>query len=552
MYDLNVRLKSSKEKDMKMAVKRMFELGWDCVVWTTIANGKATGNMIKPIKGVQLEPLQKRSALELRSLVTSSTAVPDLRQLTRLTMTVDDVIDAQSLTVGNVVLNSFDIVAVRPGNMKVMAYLCKTAEIDIITLDFTHRLPFATNKKLLDEAVKRGIFIEILYSPIIGIASGARQEVFANTRTLIQYLRGRNIILSSGADNLLQIRGPMDVCNIGVALGLTNEQAMNSIANNCALVIKHATARRSRYLPLEIINKLDFNQRFPELNFDNSQSFNHNVSVSSLLSNDKLINDDVAEMDDRDEIEDFNQNNQNSNKRRKNNDPSDGYMSTSNVLNYEIISNDKSSSIQDEDPEEIIDMKIYEENEEDNEDDKERTSEVDVEEEEEDEEEEVGFMIDTARDINQNLNENQSDGTEIKSIEKNDDNSVVEEDLDEKVSNEIDNNPKNEKFIEILHENDLDEDENDEDENGFELGDSFISFSNSPPAPSSSRKTISNNSIDKIVENRNINTNLKSKNSNIVAVAKSSSSKNMKKLKINSLKNSKINMKNTALRGRNI
>lgn len=215
MYDLNMRLKSTREKDTKLAVKRLYELGWDCVAWTTLANGKVSGNQIKPMKSVALEPIQKRDALELRSLVNSRSAEADIRQISRITVTVDDVIDAQTLTSGNAILNNFDIVAVRPGNLRVMAYLCKTAEIDIISLDFTRRLPFATNKKLLDEAVKRGIHFEIIYSPLIGTASGPRQEVFSNTRVLIQYLRGRNILLSSGADSIGQIRGPMDVNNIG-------------------------------------------------------------------------------------------------------------------------------------------------------------------------------------------------------------------------------------------------------------------------------------------------------------------------------------------------
>lgn len=215
MYDLSMRLKSSKDKDSKLAVKRLFELGWDCVAWTTSVNGKVTSNQIKPMKCVALEPIQRRNALELRSLVTRRSEIKDVRQISRINVTIDDVIDAQSLTSGNAILNSFDIIAVRPGNLKVMAYLCKTAEIDIITLDFTHRLPFSTNKKLLDEAVRRGIYFEIIYSPILGIASGPRAETFSNTRVLIQYLRGRNIIISSGADLVAQIRGPMDVCNIG-------------------------------------------------------------------------------------------------------------------------------------------------------------------------------------------------------------------------------------------------------------------------------------------------------------------------------------------------
>jgi RNase P/RNase MRP subunit p30 len=217
MYDLSIRLKSSKEKDIKMTVKRLFELGWDCVAWTTVVNGKVSGTQIKPMKSVLLEPMQRRDAVQFRSLVSSSTA-SDIRQISRISVTIDDMIDAQSLTVGNAILNSFDIVSVRPGNIKVFAHLCKTADIDIITLDFTHRLPFPLNKKLLDEAVKRGIHFEIIYSPVIGPVAGARREVFSNTRVFIQYLRGRSLILSSGADSIGQLRGPMDVCNIGKLL----------------------------------------------------------------------------------------------------------------------------------------------------------------------------------------------------------------------------------------------------------------------------------------------------------------------------------------------
>ena len=91
----------------------------------------------------------------------------------------------------------------------------------------------------------------------------------------------------------------------GVALGLTNEQAINAVANNCATVLKHAVARKCRYLPLEVISKLDFKLRFPEISMDDSQSNNHNVPC--VLSEDNplkadLLDDDIDE-DCDDEIE---------------------------------------------------------------------------------------------------------------------------------------------------------------------------------------------------------------------------------------------------------
>ena len=75
--------------------------------------------------------------------------------------------DANAISTGNDAIRAFDVVAIVPGNQKIFAYACQTAEVDIISLDLTHRLPFALNKKLIDVAVKRNIFFEIQYSPII-------------------------------------------------------------------------------------------------------------------------------------------------------------------------------------------------------------------------------------------------------------------------------------------------------------------------------------------------------------------------------------------------
>ena len=245
MYDLLVRSKSTKEKESKLLTKRLYELGWDCIAWNTAINGKATGNQIKPVAIVPLDVAQLRDAAWLRSLATSSVAT-GLRQINRLTVTVDDVVDAQSLHISNPVLGLFDLVAARPGNAKVFAHLCKQSDIDVITLDFTHRLPFALNKKLLDEAVKRGIHFEITYSAILSSAAGGRKELFANTKVLIQYLRGRHVILSSNSDSWMTVRGPMDVCNLGVLLGLKQDQALQCVSDNCVRVLQHGAARRRR------------------------------------------------------------------------------------------------------------------------------------------------------------------------------------------------------------------------------------------------------------------------------------------------------------------
>jgi hypothetical protein len=69
---------------------------------------------------------------------------------------------------------------------------------------------------------------------------------------------------------------------------------MNAVANNCATVLKHATARKCRFLPLEVISRQDFRSRFPEIYFDDSQSTLHNVPFIEL--NDSISAETVMDL----------------------------------------------------------------------------------------------------------------------------------------------------------------------------------------------------------------------------------------------------------------
>jgi RNase P/RNase MRP subunit p30 len=90
-----------------------------------------------------------------------------VHQYRRVTVTVDDINDAQSLSSASLHTKYFDILAVRPGNLKVLEHLCENADIDIISIDFSNRNCTAISKKMLDLSIKRGITYEICYSPII-------------------------------------------------------------------------------------------------------------------------------------------------------------------------------------------------------------------------------------------------------------------------------------------------------------------------------------------------------------------------------------------------
>ena len=82
-----------------------------------------------------------------RSLFLAPIEFSPLRQISRINVSVDDISEAQTLTASNDAIRPFDIVSASPGTASTFAYLCKTADIDIIALDFTHKIPFPINKK---------------------------------------------------------------------------------------------------------------------------------------------------------------------------------------------------------------------------------------------------------------------------------------------------------------------------------------------------------------------------------------------------------------------
>lgn len=173
-----------------------------------------------------------------------------LRQLSRVTLIIDDIQDAHCLNSSNEILNKFDLVAVCPGNEAIFTYCCQTAEIDIISLDFTHKSSFTYTKKLIDTAVSRGIYFEILYSTLTSSTAHIRKEVLTNTKILLYYLHSKHVIVSSGASNesLQSIRTPTDIACIASIMQMKEKNAQRAVKQNCQLALQHASLRRAKKL----------------------------------------------------------------------------------------------------------------------------------------------------------------------------------------------------------------------------------------------------------------------------------------------------------------
>ncbi|RMD42614.1 hypothetical protein DV735_g2501, partial [Chaetothyriales sp. CBS 134920] len=176
---------------------------------------------------------------------TSNLTVPlGMTVLTRLTVTVSDTSQNHRLSS---LQSAYDLLALRPTNEKALQLCCSTLQCDLISIDFSQRLPFVLKFKTVSSALQRGVRFEINYSPGISGGSDARRNLIAGATTLIRAARGRGMILSSEASNALGLRGPHDVMNLACMWGLSQERGKEGVCEEADKVVSLARLKRESY-----------------------------------------------------------------------------------------------------------------------------------------------------------------------------------------------------------------------------------------------------------------------------------------------------------------
>ncbi|XP_045447022.1 ribonuclease P protein subunit p30 isoform X2 [Melitaea cinxia] len=122
-------------------------------------------------------------------------------------------------------------------------YACGTLDTDVITFDPLTRIPFKVSRKLYRQAVERGIFFEIMYSPAIR-DSTSRRNIITTSHLYHAVGKSKNIIITSGAKDNTQVRGIYDVINLGFIFGLNNNESLEVVRNNPHRLILKAQGRR--------------------------------------------------------------------------------------------------------------------------------------------------------------------------------------------------------------------------------------------------------------------------------------------------------------------
>ncbi|KAH8973295.1 hypothetical protein BDL97_01G038400 [Sphagnum fallax] len=263
-YDLSLGYEGVEDQTRREVVAMALQLGYTGVAANHMLTGIMADSDRSRIKPLELEsviaaaPGVAEAAKFHRKLLKVPAAQP-FRQFSRITVVVEDTVQAAALNSANPVLRSYDIVAARPKNQKAFNQACTHLEVDLISVDFSQRLPFRLKAPMVNAALKRGVFFEVSYGHAL-FDPRARRELFGQTQTLQAMTRGHGVVLSSGARQAMELRGPNDVINMGTLFGLSVEFAKAAVSKNCESVVLHGVARKKTYKAAILIEHLPMNE----------------------------------------------------------------------------------------------------------------------------------------------------------------------------------------------------------------------------------------------------------------------------------------------------
>ncbi|KAJ7987732.1 hypothetical protein DPEC_G00329540 [Dallia pectoralis] len=139
---------------------------------------------------------------------------------------------------------AYDLVAVFPKTEKLFHATCMTFDVDIICVAGSERQPFCFKISPVNGAIARGVFFEISYTPAIRDAT-TRRYTIANSISLMETCKGKNVIVTSGAERPIELRGPYDIANLGLLFGLSEQDGKAAISTNCRAVHLHGETRKT-------------------------------------------------------------------------------------------------------------------------------------------------------------------------------------------------------------------------------------------------------------------------------------------------------------------
>ncbi|XP_023007325.1 uncharacterized protein LOC111499856 isoform X2 [Cucurbita maxima] len=249
-YDEHSSSSSIRVNRIKIVAKLM-ELGYSGIAYNRTIKGVMSDKDRCTIPLLNVSSLQSilptfSASLEFHRNLLGVPRSSPFRQYTRLTICINSLQEILAVNSGNLILKTYDLIAVKPLNQNAFEQACEKLEIDIIAIDFAEKLPFRLKQGHIKSAIQRGVYFEIMYSDLLSDVH-ARRQMISTTKVLVDWTKGKNLILSSAASSVNEIRGPFDVANLSSLLGVSMERAKVAVSKNCRNLIANALKRKQFY-----------------------------------------------------------------------------------------------------------------------------------------------------------------------------------------------------------------------------------------------------------------------------------------------------------------
>jgi len=247
--DLNIPLKCYPTTTLKEVVLRAVQLGYSAIAINTVIQedflitAKKKGkkkDALEEVKEIPPPPTIPFTEQELSAMRVHGNSVKILQ---RLTVTLSDPSNTQKL-IRSVNAKQYDLLAVLPTTSAAFQHAATNMDIDIITYDPDAVTELRFNRKQYRQATDRGIFFEIPYSAMLRDSS-LRKKIIHMSHLFHSIGKSKNIIISSGGSTPLELRGPYDVANLGLLLGLTEGEARSALSLSGRSVALHGVARKT-------------------------------------------------------------------------------------------------------------------------------------------------------------------------------------------------------------------------------------------------------------------------------------------------------------------
>ena len=269
--DLNIPLSDlSGQTSTKDLVRRALLLGYETVAINVCVNQKdllSKGKERHKAKKAKIvgKAEQDQGILDFPEppvIDLDETDYPDLASrnktpvvLTRLTLTFTNN-DFLPIFNNSKNVDKYDILAICPTSAVALLNLLKSNfKADMIAYDPESNVNVGDsvssgsesmvrwNRKLYNECVEKHMYFELPYAPAIR-DSTVRRRIIRQSHIYHAVGKSKNIIISSNAKHVLDLRGPHDVANLGHLFGLSEQQGKFAVTMMAIELIRSAAGRK--------------------------------------------------------------------------------------------------------------------------------------------------------------------------------------------------------------------------------------------------------------------------------------------------------------------